>query len=185
MFFCLWVPSTGLTEFTQQSQRGTRSPPIVGIDVLRHAPRCLCSASSTSRASQLAISGVPSVSGWRATMVNDVDVLVEELGFVCACRTRRDTHDGHDDGHDDAQLLTNQVRQIRASSPRRAVLRLQEERLRLLTPTEQRGCDDPDDIGCLWSASSLCDISSTSQPDKISPLSTLIPYPLSPTPDQY
>ena len=117
---------------------------------------------------------VPSVSGWRATMVNDVDVLVEELGFVCACRTRRDTHDGHDDGHDDAQLLTNQVRQIRASSPRRAVLRLQEERLRLLTPTEQRGCDDPDDIGCLWSASSLCDISSTSQPDKVSPLSTLI-----------
>ena len=88
---------------------------------------------------------MPSVSGWRATMVNDVDVLVEKLGFVCACRTRRDMHDGHDDGHDDAQLLTNQVRQIRASSRRRAVLRLQEERLRLLTPTEQRGCDDPDE----------------------------------------
>ena len=45
---------------------------------------------------------VPSVSGWRATMVNDIDILVEELGFV---------------------VLVEDL--AFATAPRRAVLRLQ------------------------------------------------------------
>ncbi len=80
-------------------------------------------------------------------MVNDVDVLVEELGFVCACRTRRDTHDGHDDGHDDAQLLTNQVWRAEFIS---FVHRLEQRAVASQAETKM------------------------SQPDKVSPLSPLI-----------